>query len=100
VPGTNDEKAISKEHQKYGYQVLEQAVQSLEGLVIVWQCPQTKDAQTMDAKCQAQYAHSQAATLAQDTLKQRALQIMFYLMPLRKRDVHHSLLLGRTLSWI
>jgi hypothetical protein len=63
VPMTEDKNAIFKEQQKYGYQVLEQAIQSSEGMVIVREYSQTKDAQAVYAKLQARYAHSQAATL-------------------------------------
>jgi hypothetical protein len=70
VPTTDDEKALFKEQQKYGYQVLEQAIQSSEGMVIVREYSQTKDAQAVYTKLQARYAHSQAARLARDALEQ------------------------------
>jgi hypothetical protein len=70
VPTSADEKALFAKQQKYGYQVLEQAIQSSEGMVIVWEHSQTKNAQALYAKLQSRYAHSQAATLAQDALEQ------------------------------
>lgn len=43
----------SKEQHKYEYQGLKQAIQSLEGTLVVWEYSQTKDAQTLYAMLQA-----------------------------------------------
>jgi hypothetical protein len=61
---TDEEKALFVEQQKFGCQVLEQTTQTPEGMGIVCEHSQTKNAQSVWAKLQDRCAHSQGATLA------------------------------------
>jgi hypothetical protein len=69
VPTTAEDVELFNEKQKFGCQVLEQTVQTQEGMTIVWECSKTKDAQSVHAKLIERHKHSQAATLAQDALE-------------------------------
>jgi hypothetical protein len=66
VPTTAEDTELFYEKQKFGYQVLEQTVQTQEGMTIGWEYSKTKDAQSVHAKLIERCGHSQAATLAQD----------------------------------
>jgi hypothetical protein len=54
APTTPEDQALFNEQQKFGYQVLEQAVQTSEGMVIVREYSKTKDAQAVYKKLQEQ----------------------------------------------
>jgi hypothetical protein len=69
VPTTTEDIELFNEKQKFGYQNLEQTVQTQEGMPIVREYSKTKDAQYVYAKLIERYEHSQAATLAQDALE-------------------------------
>jgi hypothetical protein len=50
VPATTEDAELFNEKQKFGYQVLEQTVQTQEGMTIVREYTKTKDAQSVHAK--------------------------------------------------
>jgi hypothetical protein len=56
-------------NKKFGYQILEQTVQTQKGMTIVREYSKTKDAQSVHAKLIERHELSQAATLAQDALE-------------------------------
>jgi hypothetical protein len=69
MPATTEDIELFNEKQKFGCQILEQTVQTQEGMTIVREHSKTKDAQSVHAKLTERYEHSQAATLAQDALE-------------------------------
>jgi hypothetical protein len=73
VPATAEDMELFNEKQKFGHQVLEQTVQTQEGMTIVQEHSKTKDPQSVHAKLTECYEHSQAATLAQDALERGEL---------------------------
>jgi hypothetical protein len=61
VPSTDEEKKLFVEQQRFGCQVLEQTMLTSEGMVIVCNHSQTKNAQSVCTKLQDRHAHSQVA---------------------------------------